>query len=155
MEPSPVTDFVADPSLAGVPARAVEPFAPPSDAWRRVSGRVWRVRPANLRRDGLGWAALGDRVVFVPRRAGAAVRVSRGAECAVRRVVVRASQGAAVAGTATGGMVLDRVTVAPPSGERLLSANSDGALFQQRSCVYDGYRLRTCFRSGCGFSPRP
>ncbi len=103
------------------------------DAWRRVSGRVWRVRPANLRRDGLGWAALGDRVVFVPHRAGAAVRVSRGAECAVRRVVIRASQGAAVAGTATGGMVLDRVTVAPPPGDRLLSANSDGALFQQNT----------------------
>ena len=44
MEPSPVTDFVADPSLAGVPARAVEPFAPPSDAWRRVSPKLTIVR---------------------------------------------------------------------------------------------------------------
>lgn len=104
------------------------------DAWSRLSGRVWRVRPANARRDGLRWAATGDRVVFVPRRAGAAVQVTRGGECAVRRVVVRASQGAAVAGTATGGMVVDRVTVAPPPGGlRLLSANSDGAHFQQNT----------------------
>ncbi len=104
------------------------------EAWTRLSGRVWRVRPANARRGGLHWAAMGDRVVFVPRRAGAAVQVTRGGECAVRRVVVRASQGAAVAGTATGGMVVDRVTVAPaPGSGRLLSANSDGAHFQQNT----------------------
>lgn len=104
------------------------------DAWTRLSGRVWRVRPANARRDGLRWVAPGDRVVFVPRRAGAAVQVTRGGECVVRRVVIRASQGAAVAGTATGGMVMERVTVAPPpGGGRLLSANSDGAHFQQNT----------------------
>lgn len=39
-----VPGFVPDPSLAGVPAGAVEPFAPPSDAWRRVSPRLRTVR---------------------------------------------------------------------------------------------------------------
>ncbi len=37
-------EFVPDPSLAGMPASAVEPFAPPSDAWRRVSPKLTTVK---------------------------------------------------------------------------------------------------------------
>ena len=36
--------FVPDPSLDGLPARAVEPFAPPSGAWRRVSPKLATVK---------------------------------------------------------------------------------------------------------------
>lgn len=36
--------FVPDPNLDGKPASAVEPFAPPSDAWRRVSPKLTTVK---------------------------------------------------------------------------------------------------------------
>ena len=44
MQPRPDVAFVPDPSLAGQPANAMEPFAPPSDAWRRVSPKLTTVR---------------------------------------------------------------------------------------------------------------
>ena len=50
--------FVPDPSLAGSPAHAVEPFAPPSDAWRRVSPKLATVKRITL----TIWVAL----LFVP-----------------------------------------------------------------------------------------
>ncbi|MFP5417245.1 MAG: PH domain-containing protein [Actinomycetes bacterium] len=45
---SPPPAFVPDPALDGPPDAATEPFAPPSDAWRRVSPRLARVRRITL-----------------------------------------------------------------------------------------------------------
>ena len=42
--PAATTPFVPDPSLAGMPAHAVEPFAPPSDSWRRASPKLATVK---------------------------------------------------------------------------------------------------------------
>lgn len=40
----PPAPFVPDPSLSGLPDRTAEPFAPPSDRWRRVSPKLITVQ---------------------------------------------------------------------------------------------------------------
>jgi len=42
--PGPRRAFVPDPSLDGLPSSIAEPFAPPSDAWRRVSPRLTAIK---------------------------------------------------------------------------------------------------------------
>ena len=44
MQTSPDAAFVPDPSLNGSPERAVEPFAPPAESWRRISPKLATVR---------------------------------------------------------------------------------------------------------------
>ena len=61
LPPAPVPPFVPDPALAGPPEGAVEPFAPPSDAWRRVSPKLTTVRRISLSI----WAA----ILFIPAAA--------------------------------------------------------------------------------------
>lgn len=47
MQPAPA-GFIPDPALDGMPHGATEPFAPPSNAWRRVSPRLTRVKRISL-----------------------------------------------------------------------------------------------------------
>ncbi|QIK72655.1 PH domain-containing protein [Propioniciclava coleopterorum] len=56
MQTSPDAAFVPDPSLDGSPERAVEPFAPPAEAWRRVSPKLATVRRISL--------SIGTLIVF-------------------------------------------------------------------------------------------
>lgn len=46
--PPPAAPFVPDPALDGEPEGATEPFAPPSDAWRRVSPKLATVRRISM-----------------------------------------------------------------------------------------------------------
>lgn len=43
-EEPPAPAFVPDPALDGMPAHTAEPFAPPSDAWRRVSPKLTGIK---------------------------------------------------------------------------------------------------------------
>lgn len=54
----PTVPVVPDPALDGLPPGAVEPFAPPSDAWRRVSPKLTKVRRISL--------TIWSVIVFVP-----------------------------------------------------------------------------------------
>lgn len=57
-QPDLAPPFVPDPTLAGLPADTVEPFAPPSDAWRRVSPKLATVKRIS--------ASIWLAVLFVP-----------------------------------------------------------------------------------------
>ena len=48
MQTSPGAAFVPDPRLDGAPERALEPFAPPADTWRRISPRLATIRRISM-----------------------------------------------------------------------------------------------------------
>ncbi len=57
----PTAVFVPDPALAGMPP-VVEPFAPPSDAWRRVSPKLTHVKRISM--------SIGLAILFIPVAVG-------------------------------------------------------------------------------------
>jgi len=114
--------------------------------WEPVSGRVWRMHPAEGQKGKIRAMEPGDPFVYMARSGGAVVFFNGCADCMVEGVTIHASPGLAMALVGNEQVTVRGVKILFREGtDRLLTTDADGVHCQQNrkgpiieSCLFEG-----------------